>query len=154
MDYVKKIISIEDARTRTQGLMPYFELGKIYPSFDDITTERTVPVLGLETASGDNGNWGQIVANPAFLNGKNYETMLKRYYTLLNDARNGIKLRKVETKDNEVIFTEDIGVFSLDGECFSGGEEPDYIYEYAAYDTNQFYSTENTHKDFLHQKCN
>ena len=133
MDYIKRTICLEGARTRTQGLMPYYEFGtgnneRVYVDEDN-----------------NNGNWGQFVANPIFLhsNGKTYETMLRNYYALLNMVRNGVKLRKVSTKDNEIIFTEDLGAFSWDdtSKCFEGGEEPEFLYEYAAYDAKDFYST-------------
>ena len=155
MDYIKKIICIEDARTRTQGLMPYYEFGKEYPQHagahcptDSETPEETCATfecLDLESTEGnDNGNWGQFVANPCFLakKDKTYEGMLHAYYSLLNMVRNGVKLRKVETKNHEIIFTEDIGAFEWKGECFSGGTEPDFLYDYAAYNAKNFYSTE------------
>lgn len=133
MDYIKRKICLEGARTRTQGLMPYYEFG---------TGNRK-----LVLADGSNGNWGQFVANPEFLadEGKTYETMLRNYYSILNMVRSGVKLRKVKTKDGGVIFTEDIGGFTF-GDCpsggtgFIGGDEPDYLYEYAAYDAKDFYS--------------
>ena len=31
MDYIKKTICLEGARSRTQGLMPYYEIGAAYP---------------------------------------------------------------------------------------------------------------------------
>lgn len=144
MDYIKKIICIEGARTRTQGLMPYYEFGKEYGEHPG-TGCSSMSSLGLESTEGkDNGNWGQFVANPCFLatRNKTYEGMLNAYYTLLNMARNGIKLRRVETKNHEIIFTEDIGSFEWMGECFSGGTEPEFLYDYAAYDAKDFYSTE------------
>lgn len=130
MDFVKKTICLEGARTRTQGLMSYYEFGTNNSS--------------LVSATGENGNWGQFVANPTFLasNGKTYETMLHNYYELLNMVRNGVKLRKVSTKEGEVIFTEDVGAFYYKGTCFSGGTEPDYLYDYAAYNANDFYASE------------
>ena len=146
MDFIKKTICIENARTRTQGLMPYFEFGKEnVPHPDNILSCDTVENLNLIVASGDNGNWGQFVANPCFLSeasGKTYETMLHNYYALLNDVRSGTKLRIVNTKEGEIIYTEDVGAFYLSGSCFSGGSEPDYLYEYAAYDSSTFYSVE------------
>lgn len=143
MDYVKRIISLEGARTRTQGLMPYYELGNRSEK-EHGPDCGTIEDLDLLIASGDNGNWGQFVANPCFLSscGKTYNTMLERYYTLLNEVRDGVKLRKVKTKEGEIIFTEDVGAFYLNGECFSGGTEPEFLYEYAAYDDDMFYSTE------------
>ena len=143
MDYIKKTICLEDARTRTQGLMPYFEFGKVYES-SPVSSCSTIDELLLETASGYNGNWGHFVANPCFLSdkGKTYETMLSRYYKLHNKVREGIKLRKVVTKGGEIIFTEDTGAFYLSGSCFAGGNEPDSVYEYAAYDASGFYATE------------
>lgn len=130
MDYIKRKICLEGARTRTQGLMPYYEFG---------TGNRE-----LVLADGPNGNWGQFVANPCFLadEGKTYETMLHNYYSLLNMVRDGVKLRKVETKDEETIFTEDVGSFVWDDECFSGGTAPDYLYDYAAYNSESFTSTQ------------
>lgn len=129
MDYIKKTICLEGVRTRTQGLMPYYEFG----------TGNS----GRVSADGPNGNWGQFVANPVFLGtGKTYETMLHNYYSILNMVRNGVKLRKVETKNEEIIFTEDVGSFYINGECFSGGTEPDNLYAYAAYDAKDFYSQE------------
>lgn len=148
MDYIKKTICIEAARTRTQGLMPYYEFGKEYEiqhiSGDSgYSTCFKFNKLGLESASGENGNWGQIVANPCFLatNGKTYESMLDKYYRILNMVRNGVKLRKVATKEGE-IFTEDVGAFEWNGNCFEGGEEPDSLYVYFAYNANDFLSTE------------
>lgn len=150
MDYIKKTICLEGARTRTQGIMPYYEFGKAYEqhlvSGDSC---YTIDELSLEVASGYNGNWGQFVANPCFLSlcGKTYNTSLFNYYSLLNMVRNGVKLRKVETKEGEVIFTEDTGGFTW-GSCpsggtgFIGGEEPEYIYDYAAYDSNNFISSQ------------
>ena len=130
MDYIKRKICLEGARTRTQGLMPYYEFG---------TGNRE-----LVSADGPNGNWGQFVANPCFLanEGKTYETMLRNYYSILNMVRSGVKLRKVETKGGEIIFTEDVGAFEWKGECFSGGTEPNYLYEYAAYDAENFTSVQ------------
>lgn len=130
MDYIKKIISLDGARTKTQGLMPYYEFN---------TGNHN-----LVHADGENGNWGQFVANPQFLSekDKNYQTMLDNYYALLNMVRNGVKLRKVVTKEGEVIFTEDIGAFYIKGQCFSGGTEPDTLYGYAAYNAENFSSTE------------
>lgn len=141
MDLIKKTICIEGARTRTQGLMPYYKYGKAYEMHSGKAC-HSIEELGLETAAGHNGNWGQFVANPCFLveSGKTYETMLHNYYTILNMVREGTKLRKVKTKNEEIIFTEDVGAFYLDGQCFSGGTEPDYLYEYAAYDTEDFTS--------------
>ena len=57
-------------------------------------------------------------------------------------VRSGVKLRKVETKGGEIIFTEDVGAFEWKGECFSGGTEPNYLYEYAAYDAENFTSVQ------------
>ena len=148
MDYIKRKICLEGARTRTQGLMPYYEFGKAYEQHDISGSScYTIDELDLEVASGFNGNWGQFVANPEFLadEGKTYETMLHNYYSILNMVRSGVKLRKVETKDGGVIFTEDIGGFTF-GDCpsggtgFIGGDEPDYLYDYAAYDAKDFYS--------------
>lgn len=143
MDYIKKTICLESARSRTQGLMPYYELGAEYPDVSG-RPYYSMSELGLTEASGSNGNWGQIVANPWFLAacGKTYDSMLQKYYSMLNTVRGGIKLRKVETKDGEIIYTEDVGSFYLSGNCFAGGEEPDSLYEYAAYDSADFYSSE------------
>lgn len=138
MDYIKKIICIEDARTRTQGLVPYYEFGKEYaPHSGDC---GSIADLGLTVASGSNGNWGNFPANPWFLGKKNktYESMLSKYYGLLNVVRNSVKLRKVETKNGEIIYTEDIGTFYSDGDCFAGGDEPEYLYSFAAYDASGF----------------
>lgn len=147
MDYIKRKICLEEARTRTQGLMPYYEFGKAYDQHVVSGSScYTIDELDLEVASGSNGNWGQFVANPCFLasEGKTYETMLHNYYSLLNMVRSGVKLRKVSgaTIDGDIIFTEDTGSFVWDGECFSGGTEPDYLYGYAAYDANDFTSTQ------------
>ena len=143
MDYIKKTICIEGARTRTQGLMPYYEFGKAYTQHSGSSC-HTMSELDLESASGDNGNWGQMVANPCFLadKDKTYEAMLRKYYDLLNMVRSGVKLRKVETKDGKVIFTEDVGAFEWNGQCFEGGEEPETLYAYAAYDADDFSFTE------------
>jgi hypothetical protein len=145
MDYIKKVICIEGARTRTQGLMPYYEFGKTYEQHRGFACPSYMDNLDLESA-GDSpvGNWGGFVANPCFLanSDKTYEAMLRNYYSLLNMVRNGIKLRKVETKEHEIIFTEDVGAFELNGECFEGGEEPDFLYVYASYDSKDFYSTD------------
>ena len=143
MDFIKKTICIDGARSRTQGLMPYYEFGKAYgqhPGGECGTMES----LGLESASGDNGNWGQFVANPCFLseNGKDYGTMLHNYYSILNVVREGLKLRRVMTKEGEVIFTKIIGSFNWNDEskCFDGGDEPENIYDYASYDGSVFRS--------------
>ena len=136
MDYIKKTISIEGARTRTQGLLPYFEFGKVYEQHSGDTC-YTMSELGLETAIGkENGNWGQFVANPCFLveKGKTYDTMLHNYYEMLNMVRNGVKLRRVETKEGQIIFIEDLEV------C---GTEPTGLTDFAAYDQNDFYAIEN-----------
>ena len=174
MDFIKKTVCLEEARTRTQGLMPYYAFGEGYSqhkpyyvsvcnnceysgeTFDkcprcgstDISVKpvcKSIGSLDLVVASGDNGNWGQFVANPCFLSlcGKTYETMLHKYYSLLNIVRNGIKLRKVDTKDNRIIYTEDVGAFETNDGCFSGGTEPDSLYVYAAYDSELFYSVDN-----------
>ena len=142
MDFIKKIISIEGARTRTQGLMPYYTLGGKYEQHGNGCI--SIGTLGLETAEGENGNWGQFVANPCFLaeKDKTYEAMLRKYYEILNMAREGIKLRRVNTKEGEIIFTEDVGAFYLEGQCFSGGTEPETLYVYSAYPASDFYSTE------------
>ena len=175
MDYIKRKICLEGARTRTQGLMPYYEFGKEYSQHepyyvsvcnecdykgDDVFDEcprcgskdveikpacKDIDSIGLESVEGNNnGNWGHFVANPCFLaeKGKTYETMLHNYYSILNMVRSGVKLRKVETKNGEIIFTEDVGAFEIKGECFSGGTEPDYLYEYAAYDAENFTSVQ------------
>ena len=132
MDYVKRKICAEEARARTQGLMPYYEFNTDGGSHLTYVTEDSI-----------NGNWGQFVANPSFLGDKkSYNTMLYNYYSMLNMVRSGVKLRKVYTKNGETIFTKDIGAFYLDGQCFSGGEEPEYLYTYAAYPSSDFYSTE------------
>lgn len=145
MDYIKKTICLEGARSRTQGLMPYYEIGAAYPDVSGGSC-YTMEELGLSEASGGNGNWGQIVANPCFLAecGKTYNDMLLAYYTLLNMVRSGIKLRKVERKEDEggIIYTQDINSFYLSGTCLTGGDEPDSLYDYAAYDAVDFYSTE------------
>ena len=61
MDYIKKIICIEEARTRTQGLMPYYEFGKEYKEHKGGGCS-SMSSLGLETTEGkDNGNWGQFL---------------------------------------------------------------------------------------------
>lgn len=140
MDYIKKIVCLEDARTRTQGIMPYYEVGATYPDVSS-SSYHTMSELGLTEASGSNGNWGQFVANPEFLanHGKIYNTMLNNYYQLLNMVRDGIKLRKVTPKNSETIFTEDTDAFWINGQCFSGGTEPN-IYDYAAYDADKFYT--------------
>ena len=142
MDFIKKTICIEGARTRTQGLMPYYAFGENYEQHGGGC--GTVGSLSLEIADGENGNWGQFVANPCFLASKDktYEAMLRKYYDLLNMVREGVKLRKVETKEGKIIFTEDVGAFYLDGQCFSGGTEPESLYEYAAYNAENFTSTE------------
>lgn len=144
MDYIKKTICIEGARTRTQGLVPYYEFGKEYEvPFTGVS--GYVSDLGLTIASGSNGNWGQFPANPWFLASENktYEGMLSSYYSLLNVVRNSVKLRKVETKDGEIIYTEDTGTFYSDGpDCFVGGDEPEYLYDFAAYDADDFTFTE------------
>ena len=153
MDYIKRKICLEGARTRTQGLMPYYEFGKAYEQHvsgdSGYSSCFTAYELDLTTASDYNGNWGQFVANPCFLGlcGKTYNTMLYNYYSLLNMVRDGIRLRKVETKEGEIIFTEDVGGFTWDTcesgkKGFVGGEEPDYLYEYAAYDAEDFTSTQ------------
>lgn len=176
MDYIKKKICLEVARTRTQGLVPYYELGKAYgqhepyyvsvcnncgysgetgETFDkcpqcgstDISLKpacKSISSLELEPADDPNGNWGQFPANPCFLAkwDKTYMGMLHAYYSLLNMVRDGIRLRKVSTKDGEVIFTGDLGAFELKGECFDAVTEPDYLYEYAAYDASEFHATE------------
>ena len=143
MDYIKKIICIEDARTRTQGIMPYYEFGKEYDQH--VTGCSSITSLNLEIASGDNGNWGQFVANPCFLSnkGKSYEAMLQKYYDILNIVRNGIKLRKVQYKEDDIIFTEDLDAFSYNNNsnCFSGGTDID-LYDLAARPSSCFYSTE------------
>ena len=142
MDYIKKTICIEGARTRTQGLMPYYAFGEKYGQHGSGCS--SVGALELEYADGENGNWGQFVANPCFLAecNKTYEAMLRKYYDLLNMVREGVKLRKVETKEGEIIFTEDISAFVLSGNCFADGEEPGSLYEYAAYDAEDFRSIE------------
>lgn len=142
MDYIKKKICLEVARTRTQGLVPYYELGKAYAQHGPGCASMSS--LGLEPADGPNGNWGQFPANPCFLaeRDKTYVGMLHAYYSLLNMVRDGIRLRKVSTKDGEVIFTGDLGAFEWNGQCFDGGSEPDYLYEYAAYDASEFHATE------------
>ena len=142
MDYIKKTICIEGARTRTQGLMPYYAFGVSYEQHDSVS--GTVDSLGLEIADGENGNWGQFVANPYFLAscGKTYDAMLDKYYELLNMVRNGVKLRKVVSNEGDIIFTEDTGSFFYNGECFSGGTEPDYLYGYAAYNAENFTSVQ------------
>ena len=180
MDYIKRKICLEGARTRTQGLMPYYEFGKEYSQHepyyvsvcnecgykgDDVFDEcprcgskdveikpacKDIDSIGLESVEGnDNGNWGHFVANPCFLaeKDKTYETMLHNYYSILNMVRSGVKLRKVETKEGEIIFTEDIGGFTF-GDCpsggtgFIGGDEPDYLYAYASYDAKNFVSSQ------------
>lgn len=148
MDFIKKTICLEGARTRTQGLMPYYEFGKVYESHDAYDSNGN-PIcykpdeIGLESASGENGNWGQFVANPCFLakEDKTYETMLYKYYALLNIVRNSTKLRKIKPKNGGIIYTEDMGAFVWGGECFSEVTEPDFLYEYAAYDAKYFQST-------------
>lgn len=142
MDYIKKKICLEVARTRTQGLVPYYELGKAYAQHGPGCASMSS--LGLEPADGPNGNWGQFPANPCFLaeRDKTYMGMLHAYYSLLNMVRDGIRLRKVSTKDGEVIFTGDLGAFELKGECFDAVTEPDYLYGYAAYDASEFHATE------------
>ena len=143
MDFIKKTICIEDARTRTQGLMPYYEFGTDYAQHSGDSC-YTVSELELTVASGDNGNWGQFVANPCFLSlcGKTYETMLHKYYSILNSVRDGIKLRRVDPKGGEgkFIYTEAVGAFEDADGCFSGGTEPTSFYTYAAYDSELFYS--------------
>ena len=146
MDYIKKTICIEDARTKTQGLMPYYEVGTAYDehaSEDSAYSCFYVDELDLTIASGNNGNWGQFVANPCFLieSGKTYNAMLHNYYAILNMVRNGVKLRKVSTKDGDV-FVEDMDSFFLSGTCLSEVTEPESLYDYAAYDANDFQSTE------------
>ena len=142
MDYIKKEICLDGERTRTQGIMPYYELGKAYEQHPG-TTCFSISELGLETADGPNGNWGQFVANPCFLSehNKTYNTLMYDYYQLLNMVRDGVKLRKVNTKNNEIIFTEDLESFSIDGQCFYFGPEPESLYEYAAYNANDFHAT-------------
>ena len=148
MDFIKKTICLEGARTRTQGLMPYYAFGEKYSQHSIGCS--SVGSLELETATGENGNWGQFVANPCFLaeNNKTYEAMLRKYYDLLNMVREGVKLRKVQTKDGEIIFTEDLAAFEWVENCpegggpaFNEGTEPDFLYGYAAYNANDFYST-------------
>ena len=144
MDFIKKTICLEGARTRTQGLMPYYEMGAEYEQHisgdSGYSSCFSASGLGLTIASGENGNWGQFVANPCFLaeNNKTYEAMLRKYYDLLNMVREGVKLRKVETKDEKIIFTEDLGAFEWVESCpesggpaFNGGTEPDFLYEKA-----------------------
>ena len=142
MQTIKKTICLEEARTRTQGLMPYYEFGM--PVEDHASGDcLDIVSLKLTTANGSNGNWGNFVANPCFLSeaGKTYNGMMHSYYSILNLIRGGIKLRKVETKEGQIIFTEIVGSFKIDGECFVGGEEPATLYEYAAYPSSEFYGT-------------
>ena len=143
MDYIKKTICLEGARTRTQGIMPYYEIGVAYPQHSGGSCS-SVTELGLTIASGYNGNWGQFVATPCFLaeNGKTYDGMLHNYYSILNMVRDGIKLRRVETKDGEIIFVEDMDSFVWNGTCFDFGAEPDSIYFYSAYDDDDFHAIE------------
>ena len=134
MDFIKKTICIDDSRTKTQGLMPYYVFGRNYEQHG--ISCGTVEELNLETATGENGNWGQFVANPCFLyeNNKDYKTMLDNYYSILNDVRDGIKLRRVQTKEGEIIYTKVISSLEWDEstQCFSDGDEPENIYDYAA----------------------
>ena len=114
MDFIKKTICIEGARTRTQGLMPYYALGEKYEQhYGGTSTSGTVGSLNLEIADGENGNWGQFVANPWFLAecGKTYEAMLRKYYDLFNMVREGVKLRKVETKEGKISLPRTLGRF-------------------------------------------
>ena len=143
MDFIKKKICIEDARTRTQGIMPYYQMGKEYTQHSGSSCYG-VSELELEIASGSNGNWGHFVANPCFLaeKGKSYEAMLRKYYDIINFVRTGIKLRKVEYKENDIVFVEDFDEFSYNSvsDCFSGGTDID-LYELAAYPASNFYSS-------------
>lgn len=129
MDYIKKTICLDGERTRTQGIMPYYEFGTDNPS--------------LTPATGNNGNWGQFVANPDFLtdSGKTYNGMMHSYYSLLNMVRNGIHLRRVGDGDNAV-FTENLSSFVWSGTCFADGNEPDSVYEYDCYAASDFIATE------------
>ena len=142
MKTIKKTICLETVRTRTQGLMPYYEIGVAYDPSVPVSKCNSISDVPLTIASGDNGNWGQIVANPCFLSnaGKTYQNMLFNYYSILNMVRSGKKLRKVMTKNNEIIFVEDLGSFSYDynSECFTDNVEPETLYEYAAYQSDLF----------------
>ena len=141
MDYIKKTICLEGVRTRTQGIMPYYEFGVAYSQHSGSSC-YTQDELELTEASGHNGNWGQFVANPCFLakNGKTYEGMLSKYYSLLNSVRNGIKLRKVQTKEGETVFVEGLDKLVYSGNCFEAVDEPNTLYAYAAYNALDFNS--------------
>ena len=62
MDYIKRKICLEGARTRTQGLMPYYEFGKAYDQHVVSGSSYavsgsscyTIDELDLEVASGSN----------------------------------------------------------------------------------------------------
>lgn len=130
MDYIKKTICLDGERTRTQGIMPYYEFGTDNPS--------------LTPATGNNGNWGQFVANPDFLtnSGKTYNGMMHSYYSLLNMVRNGIHLRRVVGDGGDIAFTENLSSFVWDGTCFADGNEPDSAYDYDCYAASDFNATE------------
>ena len=144
METIKKTICLECARSRTQGLMPYYEFCGVQEEHILSGECADITSLELNIASGDNGNWGQFVADPCFLSNANktYIAMVYNYYCLLNMVREGVKLRKVSTKNGENIFVEDMGTFYFNGVCFKGGNEPETIYDFAAFNADDFYGLE------------
>jgi hypothetical protein len=68
--------------------------------------------------------------------------MLHNYYSILNMVRDGVKLRRVERDGDRTLFVDDTEAFKWDNTCFSIVKEPESIYEYTAYDTNEFQTTE------------
>ena len=140
MEYIKKVIDIEEARSRTQGLMPYLELGGEY----DIPSGTCLPASAFTTASGYNGNWGQFVADPCFLSecGKTYSSMVERYYTIQNMVRNGVKLRRGGDIEGKTYYVPDIDPYYQNGSngCSIGEGEAETVYDYKAYDATLFLS--------------
>lgn len=118
MEIIRKIINIDDFRSRTIGIMPYIEYNSTDSSF----------VIN----SAHNGNYGGFPANP-IIDGKteNYMDMMRKYHYLKSLFRNGLKLKKVIKNGKQTWVT--------------GFNERKIIYDYIAYNINDFDSEGNVY---------
>lgn len=114
MEIIRKKICIDDYRSRVIGMLPYVE----YNSGKLILSGHT-----------SNGNYGNFPINP-LINGstKIYMDMMRNYYFLKEQFRNGLKLKKIIRNKEEIWIPN-----------FDERKTP---YEFVAYDINDFVSNE------------
>lgn len=112
MEIIRKKICLDDYRSRTFGIVPYIE----YNGTSSI----------IETM-GSNGNYGGFPINP-YIDGEyvNYFDIMRKYHFIMNEYRNGIRLKRIVKKYGEETWISDF-------------PERKIIYDFLPYNVNDFY---------------